>query len=159
MDNRSEDQDLRLGFARELMDAEALSLGGDASRIEAGQSVLSRLYEILRPVVGAGGYETILLRALVIAARNESRLGGIDLPKAGAPSVQELTAALGRDSGRSAVEAVESIIAEFMSFLARLVGWPLTMVFLREAWPAVVATHDAEELEQSTHSGSLWGEG
>lgn len=139
-----------LDLARDLLEAEGLSPEDPDSGARACDAVLRALYDKLRPLVGNGGYETLLGRAAVMAAREYSRLGSLPIPRAGPPSFDQLAGVLEGPDDRPAPKVAELFVAELLAFLGRLLGWALTLVVLRDLWPEVAFRYDPSELEHSS---------
>lgn len=140
----------RLRLAQELMAEEGASPGDASTSISACASVLAKLYRSLLPLVGNGGYETVLVRAVVLATRLHPPLGDISIPRSGPPSAEALAEELVDQDGTLVCEGAEHLVSEFLGFLGRLVGWSLSLVILRETWPEVVARFDSTELEATS---------
>ncbi|HKK92941.1 MAG TPA: hypothetical protein VJ925_05880 [Longimicrobiales bacterium] len=145
-------------LARDLLSAEGYTRDSVESVSDAGAAVLSRLFERLRPVIGAGGFEILLGRAAIVGARVHSELGNLPIPEVGPPSVEELGRVFEDPDGASGLEIATRLLADLLAFLGRLVGWGLTLVLLREVWPDVIASRDPADFDDSSSMPRYRGE-
>lgn len=122
-------------IARRLLDAETPDVRDPTSVAAACRAVLARLYEVLKPMLGAGGYETVLGRAVVMSTESTPALGQIGVPRSGPPSESDLVLCLDERGNGNPADAATRLISCFLQFQARLVGTELTSHLLRASWP------------------------
>lgn len=116
-----------------------LARGGGAKEHDVAQRLTKRLNAALVKLVGPGGFDVLLARALVLARRTHPLLKGITSTSGGALSgLDEPT----RDAAELR-EASLAIVAYFIELLAQLVGEDLAMRLVRDVWPG-----EAEESEE-----------
>ena len=142
-------------LARRILAEEDRALDDPAEVAGAVASVLERLYERLRRLVGTGGFEILLLRSTMLAGRDHPDLRELPIPRRGAPSADDVRPCLG-SGGASAAEAAAGLVAELLAFLTRLIGPALTWVILREIWPDLppdLGTSMLDASESSSHEG------
>ncbi len=118
-------------------------------------SVLGTLDDLLRPMIGTGGFGAILGRATVVAAQAHPELGRLPLTGDRVPSPESLAELLG--DLEETREAGTALLSELLTFMGRLIGWRLTLVLLGEPWPDVVDGYSADELDRPAASDE--GEG
>lgn len=131
-----------LRLARELLSAEGMSVEDPGSVSPAVSRVTDRLHEILHPLVGAGGYRTILGRAVMVVCRSFPDLARIRLPSDEGSWREALTEGVRELPEASRRKVAHALVGEFLGFLVRLVGWSLTLSLLRGPWPGPVSSHD-----------------
>jgi hypothetical protein len=99
------------------------------------ETVLQTLGDRIAPLIGREGFHMLLQRALKRASDAHPHLHSVRVQR-DAGSCLAGTAELGRDaSPKEATAAVEAIIGEVVSLLARFVGADLTIQLVRQAFP------------------------
>lgn len=134
----------RRSLATDILEEEGF--GEDAP--DALATVLGALDDLLRPMIGAGGFGAILGRATVVAAEAHPELGRLPLSGDRVPSTDNLADLLG--PLEDAAEACVALLAELVTFMGRLIGWRLTLVLLTETWPDVISGYEADDLDPPT---------
>ena len=116
-------------------------LAGELARVEsshgdADQAVLAceKLRVPLTKLIGAAGFSSLLSRALALAKRQAPSLEGL---RVGSDGLLTGFNEVRQDSG--AAEAARDwgvvLVAELLGLLVTLIGQPLTLSLVREAWP------------------------
>lgn len=128
-----------LKLARTLLACEAGS--GSLSEASVG-SPLFRVLEKLRGqlvrLIGAGAFQVLLSRALLLATRQASALDGLCVKQDG--SLQTLS-----EVSASAVDgAAPVLIAQLLSLLITFIGPALTMRMVRDVWPGLALEFDVK---------------
>ncbi len=120
-----------------------------AARLAGGASVWTvtmQLHETLAKLVGASGFDVLLVRSLTLAKQSHPVLAGVGVGPGGALTGQsdDLT----RDRHASAQAAV-AVVAYFIELLVVLIGEDLTMRLLHDLEHASIGTAaSAKEEEQ-----------
>ena len=121
-------------LAEQLLARELASV--ESSHGDADQAV--RACEKLRPhltkLAGVAGFSSLLSRALMLAKRQDPSLEGLRVGADG-----ELEGVIKQDGGpaetaRPALAGVV-LLTEMLGLLFTLIGQPLTLSLVREAWP------------------------
>ncbi len=141
-DRRGNGEPSCLRLAGEILSAEDMSVGDPGSASPAVSRVMDRLHDTLHPLVGAGGYRTILGRSVMVVCRNFPDLGRIRLPSDDGSWREPLAVGILELPEASRTKVAHALVEEFLGFLVRLVGWPLTLSLLRRSWPGPVSSHD-----------------
>lgn len=141
-------------LARDILTAEGMDPESSGSASEACVLALQRLYDKLRPMVGNGGFESLLGRAMVLTVRRHADLDALPVPRAGLPPHGELERALLNADGDSSGPA-EQLLGEFLAFAGYLLGWGLLLVILRDLWPEAPTGYDADELRHTPRSSNV----
>ena len=124
------------------------SAGSGENGADVTHRVLDRFHEVFAPLIGKAGYETVLARGVLRGAERSPSLYELEVPRAGAPTHENISAVLERSE--DADGAGVTLVEEMLTFLGRLIGWGLTLQVLSRAWPDVVASRDPAVLEKST---------
>ena len=148
-------------LAHQLLVAEGMRPQEAATAARACSEILEKLHGKLRPIVGNGGFETILGRAVILAARRHPSIAEVSVPRTGPPPVADLER-IAADAPDRSVETFRSLLDELLSFGGRLIGWGFLLPLLRDLWPEATSGHDATTLREgsprkNTHSGSKDG--
>jgi hypothetical protein len=133
-------------FAEQLLDAECPGYVDRGAVVGAAVAVLNGFHEALTPLVGSAGWEVLLGRATILVARRYEGLGPLVIPKAEPLSREEVEAALPAEAA-AARDVAAALVCEILSYMARLVDWPLALSLLRPRWPAVVDRYDAGDFD------------
>ena len=133
-------------FAEQLLDAECPGNADRDAVVVAAASVLNGFHEALTPMVGSAGYEVLLGRATILVARRYEGLGPLATGYAEPPTREEMEAAF-PDEAAAARGVAAALVCEMLSYMARLLDWPLALSLLRPRWPAVVDRYDAGDFD------------
>ena len=121
-------------LARRLLASEPARVG--SSHGDADQAVLAceRLRVPLTKLVGTAAFASLLTRALALASRQAPSLQGL---RVGADGLLTGFNEVQQDSGT--VEPARDwgavLVTELLGLLVTLIGQPLTLNLVREAWP------------------------
>jgi hypothetical protein len=113
------------------------SANGDVDRaVQACQ----KLREPLTKLAGTAGFSSLLSRALALSKRQAPALNGLQVEADGSlvgsnGVLQDVAVAKAERHGG------EVLVAELLHLLVTLIGAPLTLSMVREAWPDVPAEH------------------
>ena len=103
-----------------------------AATVDAWHQIAARL----EPVIGAGGVEVLLVRALHLTGRNFPWLDDAVDHGAGAALLAGLNARLAERTPDDAAQASQQILTTFNDLLATLIGESLTERLLGPVWAA-----------------------
>ena len=123
-------------LARQLLAIEAAAAG--PSNVDANRAVLvcEKLRVPITRLAGAAGFCSLLSRAVALARRPTPSLEAL---RVGAGGLLTGFNEVGQNSGTA--EAARDwgavLVAELLGLLVELIGEPLTLSLLREAWPDV----------------------
>ena len=121
-------------LAQQLLTLEGQARVGTDGPADEAARVFERLRVTFARFAGSDGFSSLVRRALALA-------------KADDPSLRQLS--MGADGLLEGLEqvpddAVLAIIAHFLELLVTFVGEPLTLRFVREAWPEASLVNDME---------------
>ena len=133
-------------LAGDILAAERKALDDGSSVPEACAAVLQRLYGKLRPIVGSGGFEMLLGRAVILASRSRPALASLELPPTGPPTAKALADVLAADPGDPR-DPARPLLGELLGFAGYLMGWRLLITVLRGLWPEATSGYEADALE------------
>ena len=119
-------------LARRLLAMEAASQSAAEPRAHAAVRVCEKLRVSLTRLAGADGFTALLRRALALARAEVPALHGITEKADGSLEGLEELAADARNVG---IDAAVAITAHLLGLLVTLIGEPLTVRLVREAWP------------------------
>jgi hypothetical protein len=120
-------------LARRLVEYQAGSGKGAASKDDGAFRVCEQLRIPLGRLVGLGGFRSLLGRALVLASAKNSSLGGLRIEMDGSlAGVGDLEAEL--DRGEIALAQV-LLVTQLLGLLVTFIGAALTQQLLHEIWP------------------------
>ena len=136
-------------LAHDLLVAEGLRPRDATSAARACSEILDKLHGKLRPIVGNGGFETIVGRAVVLAARRHPAIATVSVPRAGPPPAGDLERVLAEAPDRAA-EIARTLLEELLSFGGHLMGWGFLLPLLRDLWPEATSGHDAATLREGS---------
>jgi hypothetical protein len=111
---------------------EAASQAGANSRMHEAVRVCEKLRVCLIRFAGADGFTALLRRALALARAEVPALHGITEQADGSMEGLEELAADAPDAG---IDAAVAITAHLLGLLVILIGEPLTVRLVGEAWP------------------------
>jgi len=103
----------------------------------AASVVCEKLRPILATLMGNGGFEALLLRALALAAKAIPALAAAKLNSEGALEFDPSSAQMNPGDLK---EANIVLIAQLLRLLNSFIGEELTVRLVREAWPKLVFT-------------------
>ena len=117
--------------------AQLLTLESRASATENGDPAVSsqicqKLLHCLGPVEGRGAYRILLLRALVVAAKEEASLATVRIREDGTLE----------GAGDASIQAGQVLIARFVELQALFIGETLLLNLLRASWPGLSSVDD-----------------
>jgi hypothetical protein len=119
-------------LARQLLAVEAASQSAANSRMHEAVRVCEKLRVCLIRFAGADGFTALLRRALALARAEVPSLHGITEKADGSiEGLDELAA----DAPNVGIDAAVAITAHLLGLLVTLIGEPLTVRLVREAWP------------------------
>jgi hypothetical protein len=119
-------------FARRLLAVEAASHAAAEPRVHEAVRVCEKLRVCLIRFAGADGFTALLRRALALARAEVPSLHGITENADGSiEGLKELAA----DAPNVRIDAAVAITAHLLGLLVTLIGEPLTVRLVREAWP------------------------
>jgi hypothetical protein len=119
-------------LARRLLTVEATSQSAADRRGHEAVRVCEKLRICLTRFAGADGFTALLRRALALARAEVPALHGITEKTEGSIEGLEDLAA---DAPNVAMDAAVAITAHLLGLLVTLIGEPLTMRLVRDAWP------------------------
>jgi hypothetical protein len=120
-------------FARRLLDYHAAADKQPAAGGSAAYRICEQMRLPLGRLMGAGGFRSLLLRALVLAAAENSSLRELHVdPDGSLAGIAELEAKLGpREIALGEIE----LLSQLFGLLVTFIGVRLTLQLLREVWP------------------------
>jgi hypothetical protein len=119
-------------LARRLLAVEAASQSAANSRTHEAVLVCEKLRVCLIRFAGADGFRALLRRALALARAEVPSLHGIaEKDDSSIEGLKELAA----DAPNVGVDAAVAITSHLLGLLVTLIGEPLTVRLVREAWP------------------------
>jgi hypothetical protein len=119
-------------LARRLLAVEAASQSANNSRIHEAVRVCEKLRVCLIRFAGADGFTALLRRALARARAEVPSLH--DITEKADGSIEGLKE-LATDAPNAGIDAAVAITAHLLGLLVTLIGEPLTVRLVREAWP------------------------
>jgi hypothetical protein len=119
-------------LARRLLAIEAGGPSAANSRVHEAVRVCEKLRVCLIRFAGPDGFTALLRRALALARAEIPSLHGITMKSDGSLEGFEALAVDAPDAG---IEAAVAITAHLLGLLIILIGEPLTVRLVREAWP------------------------
>jgi hypothetical protein len=119
-------------LARQLLAVEAASQSAANSSMHEAVRVCEKLRVCLIRFAGADGFTALLRRALALARAEVPSLHGITEKADGSIEGLEELAAHAPNVG---IDAAVAITAHLLGLLVTLIGQPLTVRLVREAWP------------------------
>lgn len=121
--------------ARRLLLHEAAGTHDPRGLATAAERVCDRLREELTGLIGAGGVEALIGRALAQAQRDFPQLNGVEArPDTCFTGLPE---ALNGTSAEEAEAATTAVIERFLDLLVSLVGEDLGLRPVRKLWPGI----------------------
>ena len=121
-------------LARQLLAGMAAGVEPPSGEADQAVRACEQLRGPLTKLAGTAGFSSLLSRAVVLAQRQAPELEGL---RVGADGTLEGLHETPQD--RKAVQAAQRggviLIAELLSLLVTLIGEPLTLQLVREAWP------------------------
>lgn len=131
-------------LAREQASAVPAPGGGFAP----GVAACEKLRQPLTQLIGAGGFASLLSRALALAKRQSPVLAPLRVQADGAlTGFGEVPHdAASADAAR---EGAVALVAEFLGLLITFIGQPLTLTLVRQAWPDAPAAPFAPPNEET----------
>jgi len=134
-------------LARQLLADEPVLVGRPDDDVEQAVRACERLRVPLIRLAGAGGFSSLLSRALALAAREAPELAALRISPDGSleGSNKIPPDAISTEAVR---QAGVILVAELLGLLVTLVGQPLTLGIVRDAWPGVsieIATRGSED--------------
>jgi hypothetical protein len=121
-------------LAGRLLALEAASQEGANSRVHEAVRVCEKLRVCLIRFAGADGFTALLRRALALSRAEVSEIQGITETADGSLDGLGEVAVL---SSKSGTDAGSAITAHLLGLLVTLIGEPLTVRLVREAWPDI----------------------
>ena len=112
-------------LAERLLTFEGRLQGATDDPADEAARVFERLRVALARVAGSAGFTSLVRRALALARADDPSLRQLSVRADG--SLEGLEQVSG--------DAVLAMIAQFLELLVTFVGEPLTLRFVREAWP------------------------
>ena len=119
-------------LARRLLAMEAASQSVADPRVHEAVRVCEKLRATLTRFAGADGFRALLRRALALARAEVPALHSITEKADGSMEGLE---ALAADAQNVGIDAAVAITAHLLGLLVTLIGEPLTLRLVREAWP------------------------
>jgi len=152
----------QIRLAAEILAAEGVSPGDRASILAAASSVILRLHGSLRPLIGAGGFEAILVRAYMTTCGQWPEFNRARLRPSSEGWAEALDKALHQLGDDVVEEGSHAYVAGFLAALARVLGWPLTRILVRDLWPegafSLVPFPDTDNPSKGAVAGTPVGE-
>ncbi|MEX2171722.1 MAG: hypothetical protein WD851_20555 [Pirellulales bacterium] len=119
-------------LARRLLALEAARQSATDARVHEAVEVCEKLRVSLTRFAGADGFNALLRRALALARAEIPGVHNIQVKAEGClDGLEEFVA----ESGSVGVDAAVAITAHLLGLLVTLIGEPLTLRLVREAWP------------------------
>lgn len=125
---------LRLLAARVLVN----KAGRDADAASVAIAARRRFEElagVLTPLVGQVGIDALAARALHLAQREYPWLGKTRNPEQVEGRLIGVSVSLEHQEPGLATEAAAAVLAQFTALLVTMIGEPLTVRLMRQAWP------------------------
>ena len=119
-------------LARRLLALEAARQSVTDARVHEAVEVCEKLRVTLTRFAGADGFTALLRRALALARAEVPAAHSIQVKAEGClDGLEEFVA----EAGNVGVDAAVAITAHLLGLLVTLIGEPLTLRLVREAWP------------------------
>ena len=139
-----EDADLRQMAAEALMhragpDADSAALAAAARRAS------DELARVLAPVMGRLGIDALAGRAVNLVQREYPWLAATHHPEQAEGLFSYFSISLAQQDPAVGAEAAAAVLATFTGLVVRLIGEPLAMRLLRQAWPDAFSAAGTEE--------------
>jgi hypothetical protein len=126
-------------FARRLVQHEADRVGRPHDLAAGLQSTCEALQARLSPLISALGFQTLVARAITLAAREFPRLGTLTVTADGSDCI--LTGLAHLEEPRATEEgtddALVAVLAHFLALLVLFIGEDLGLRTIRDVWPQV----------------------
>ena len=125
---------LRLLAARVLVN----KAGRDADAASVAIAARRRFEElagVLTPIIGQVGMDALADRALHLAQREYPWLGNTRNPEQVEGRLIGVSMSLEHQEPGLATEAAAAVLAQFAALLVTMIGEPLTVRLMRQAWP------------------------
>jgi hypothetical protein len=120
-------------------DADAAAL---AAAVRRASGELTR---VLAPVMGRLGIDALAGRAVHLVQREYPWLAAARDSEQAEELFSQLSLSLAQQDSAVAAEAAAAVLATFTGLVARLIGEPLAMRLMRQAWPDAVSDAGTEE--------------
>src|SRR5215207_7043707 len=122
-------------LARRLFAREAKRSRAPAALAEAMEVSCRRLHARLDPLIGAGGFRALLVRALHLAAKEFPWLGAARVEEHPACTLKGLREAMKGQDASDVSGAFALVLANIIWLLVTFIGHDITFGLVREAWP------------------------
>ena len=106
-----------------------------ASVAIAARRRFEELAGVLTPLIGQVGIDALAARALHLAQREYPWLGKTRNPEHVEGRLLDVSLSLEHQAPGLAAEAAAAVLARFTALLVTMVGEPLTVRLMRQAWP------------------------
>src|SRR5688500_3593414 len=124
-------------FARALLRYEAEKAGTGNVPATGFQPVCRGLHARLAPLISSQGVQTLLARAIKLAARDHPILATVSVPADDDCAPLGLPAAIDVHQPKETSEALTAVLAHFIWLLVIFLGENLGLRKVREGWPEV----------------------
>lgn len=125
------------GLARRLLRMHAADGAAD-SVARGAEAVLELLGERIRPLLGASGYQMLLLRATRRARQRHEGLETLEAALVAGEGVRGWASRAVAEGGpEDTAEAAESVLAELIGLIARFLGADMAIRLVRQAFPPI----------------------
>jgi len=122
-------------FAKRLMDYETNGKKSPKTPTQAAFPVCEKLRPTLATLMGNGGFQALLSRALVLASEQVPWLSAASVQPGGdVAGLEEAQAQLGPDEW---AEGEVVLFAQLIGLLVAFIGENLTLRLVREIWPKI----------------------
>ena len=129
-------------FAGALLRHEAAK-AGNVDEVEIGfRAVCRALHERLSPLISAPGFETLLGRAITLAARTFPVLASLNVATDGDCAVSGVPGVTETHAPTDVADALTAVLAYFLWLLVTFIGENLGLRKVREVWPEVAFGRD-----------------
>jgi hypothetical protein len=125
---------LRLLAARVLVNTSGRDAGAASVAIAAGRR-FEELAGVLTPIIGQVGVGALAARALHVTRREYPWLGHTRNPEQVEGRFVGVSMSLEHQEPGLAADAAAAVLAQFTALLVTMIGEPLTVRLMRQAWP------------------------
>ena len=129
-------------IAFRIVEQEAGESPDAAASVAAVESACGRLRDQLIDLLGAGGIDAMLRRALHLAQREQPRLAGVAVSGEPAGCFTGLAESLAGGSEQEAIAAASTILTHMLDLLVMLLGEELGMKPIRKLWPRATTVRE-----------------
>ena len=134
-----------VALARHILEEEAGGSSDPGASAAALESACRRLAGHLVDLLGSGGVNAMLRRALRLAQREQPLLAGVAVSGAPGACFSGLMESLASSTDEEARSAAATILTQMLELLVMLFGEDLGMKPIRKLWPRVTSARETDE--------------